>query len=609
MWGLLTLAVAGFLLLGVKRRDLRLALLALPWLFLTTMASVPQEADQPWVPAALAVSVLAALWAAKSISHDLECEARRAKALHDEHVRLTEDASSRLEISATRFRDLVRIFPAGVFETDAEGNLSYVSSRFRQIVGRGRSELLSQGWLDLVHPDDRVRVAAKWRAACEERHPLDLEFRVDSEGQQRWVHLEATPKEQPAQASRALGLVGVLSDVTGRHHEARKRVELENRIRRREKYASLCMFAGGVADDFNNLLQGVVGNIEELKGSIESEARRAEVVESIEASALEAIGLARKMMTFAGRRASAPQVHDWGALIEQSLPMIVAEIDERIEVRFDRPARHALVEVDPEPIQQSLIELAVNAAEAYGDGVGVIQIRLEHLRLERERLLAAHGGGELEAGEYIMLEVSDRGAGIAEETRELVLDPFLTTKFAGRGLGMAVALGTVRSHRGALEVETESGRGTAVRLFLPAIHEDREQEPGPSPARPGARILVVDDQQIVRKTARLMLEGGGYRVETASGGEEALEMLAKEVAPFDLVLLDISMPDLNGWTTLARILELRPQIAVIMSSGYPEDEPDPRQHPRGHVAFIQKPYRSQELNMLIERALAVKTIS
>jgi PAS domain S-box-containing protein len=610
--GLSLFSVGLILLLARRVRDLRIPVLCLPWALIAwhvVTEGTEQVVGLPLVLLSCTGPIaVAAMW---RIALELDRERTRAEALHKEHLSFVDDASSQIELTASRFRDLVRISPAGVFESDAQGGLTYTSSRFHEISGRGFKELRASAWLGIIHPGDRKRVTMEWATAVANRDGLSTEFRIDVNGDQKWLHLQSMPKVGAGHgpADKGSGQVGVISDVTLRHLDTLEREELERRIHRREKYANLCMLAGGVANDFNNLLQGVIGNVEELKQGSGSSERRDATIEMIESSAIEATALARKMLTYAGRKAGPLKTVDMVSLVNDTLPVIREKLREGVQISFTCSQTEAQFRMDPEPLQQSLIEMAINAAEAYGTDGGVVKVRLEQVQLDANRLQASHAGEDLEPGAYLMLEVADRGVGMTEGTREQVIDPFFSTKFAGRGLGMAVVLGTVHLHGGALEIDSKPEHGTAVRLFLP-LKRETVLENRPVAGRPNlSSILIVDDQEVVLKTTRMMLERQGFRVATAKGGELALEMVDRCKTPFDFILLDVSMPDVDGWETLAGILEMQPRTRVIMSSGYPEDETDPREKARGHVEFIQKPYSLKDLREVIDRASSAELVN
>jgi two-component system cell cycle sensor histidine kinase/response regulator CckA len=264
------------------------------------------------------------------------------------------------------------------------------------------------------------------------------------------------------------------------------------------------------------------------------------------------------------------------------------------------------IDADPIQLRQVVMNLVTNAAEAIGVGSGTITLRTGTMTATREYLADAQLGPGLAEGPYVFVEVVDDGHGMHPATLARIFDPFFTTKFTGRGLGLAAVLGIVRSHRGAIKVTSAPGRGTRVRVLLPPASAQAAAQvpaaPEPQGATRGGTVLIVDDEETVRRVAQRILETAGFQVRTASGGVEAMRTLREAPGAVDLVLLDMTMPDMSGAQTLTELQRIRPGLRVVLSSGYSQEEsavPEDRV-----AAFIQKPYRPADLIAAIRRALA-----
>jgi CheY-like chemotaxis protein len=265
------------------------------------------------------------------------------------------------------------------------------------------------------------------------------------------------------------------------------------------------------------------------------------------------------------------------------------------------------VTVDPIQIRQVLLNLIANASEASGEG-GRVALRTGVVDATRADLAATYVDDDLAPGSYVFLEVADEGAGMDDATRRRLFDPFFTTKFAGRGLGLAASLGIVRAHRGAIAVDSEPGRGSRFRVLLPATGAQAASAPSAAAQRPDAhgsgRILVVDDEPAVRRAVTRVLERGGYQVETAENGREAVDLFAKDPAAFAAVMLDLTMPVMGGAEALRRLRALSSEIPVILCSGYCEEQVRERFGNPAFAAVVEKPFSVDELLNAVQSVLA-----
>ena len=389
-----------------------------------------------------------------------------------------------------------------------------------------------------------------------------------------------------------------------------ERRRTEEQMRQTQKLESLGVLAGGIAHDFNNLLAGILGNVGIAKTEVEDGDDPSESLANIETAARRAADLTRQMLAYSGRGAFVIQRIDLSSLVAEMAHLLATAISKKAVLRLHTLSALPPCEGDATQLRQVVMNLITNASDSLGDGAGTITLTTGVTQATRAELAEMYIDERLPEGQYVFLEVQDTGCGMDDETQARIFDPFFTTKFTGRGLGLAATLGIVRGHRGAISVESTPGHGTTVRMLLPVCETAAETPLTSPPPEPGVvswkghgRILVVDDEELVRSLASRVLEASGFEVVGATDGLEALEVFERAPESIKLVLLDWMMPRLSGAETLDALRERRADLPVILSSGYAEQTVSGRLDDRLTV-FIQKPYRPQELLAKVRAALA-----
>ena len=459
--------------------------------------------------------------------------------------------------------------------------------------------------IDRIHPDDRAATnqAVERAIAGSGGGAYHQEFRVVwPDGSVHWVSSHGRVYFEGEDENRkAARFVGVNLDIT-----ERKRAE-EN-IRQSQKLESIGLLAGGIAHDFNNLLVGVIGNASLAEDMLPPGSPLAGILKGIVRSGEQAAHLTRQMLAYAGKGQFVLEEVDLTAMVRETTVLLQGSISKKIAWHFDLSSAIPAVEADPSQMQQVFMNLALNAAEAIGDEVGVVSVATGE-----QELFAAELGGELEGwpiqpGLHVFLEVRDTGCGMNADAMTRIYDPFFTTKFQGRGLGLAAVAGIVRSHKGAIRLSTAPGTGSSFRVLFPAM-----AAPAAKLARPQRRkqnlagqgaILIIDDEEIVRDLGKRSLERQGHQVLVAADGPEAIEAFRSQGNRVQLVILDSGLPGMSGAETLVHLRELKPGLDVLISSGYSEDE---ALRPFGDArisGFIQKPYLAQDLALAVKSALA-----
>ena len=384
---------------------------------------------------------------------------------------------------------------------------------------------------------------------------------------------------------------------------------LEQRLQQTQKLESLGLLAGGVAHDFNNLLVGILGNaslvFDELADRPDARARVGQLVKA----GRRAADLTRQLLAYSGKGRFVVETIDLSSLIRELSDLLRTSLPERASLQLHLPDVGPFVHADATQLRQVVLNLITNASEALGADGGTVRVSTRAVMHDNESLLRSVGSTDLEPGSYVHIEVADTGAGMDAETQEQMFEPFFTTKESGHGLGLAATLGIVRGHGGLVKVYSEPGEGTTVQVLLPesaegapasrsgAVREAAEQQVAPR------RILVVDDEELVRSLARAVLERAGHTVIDACDGEDALVRFKEAPDDVALVLLDMTMPRMSGVECLRGLRAIRPDLPVVLSSGYNEQDAVARVAGRGLAGFLQKPYTAAELLAKVDEAL------
>ena len=393
----------------------------------------------------------------------------------------------------------------------------------------------------------------------------------------------------------------IFTDVTDRVRAEEERQRIEKQMQQAQKLESLGVLAGGIAHDFNNLLMGILGNASLAKDQIpEGTPLRTSVV-AVEDAAKRAADLCRQMLAYSGRGQFIVEPIDLNCTVQDIAHLLEVSISKKALLKFALSDSLPPVMADVTQIRQVLMNLITNASEAVGDLSGVIRISTGAIECAREDLDKGIMNDHLGEGLYVYLEVADTGCGMDRKTRERIFEPFFTTKFTGRGLGLAAALGIVRGHKGMIKVYSEPGRGTTFRIMLPAcdqvVRAGKNGSPSVETFQGEGTVLLVDDDETVRSVGRRMLEKAGFTVETSCDGREAVRRFRENPDGISCVVLDLTMPHMDGDEAYREIKRIRKDVPVLISSGYSERDVADRFAGCGIAGFLQKPY---EYSVLIQ---------
>jgi PAS domain S-box-containing protein len=483
---------------------------------------------------------------------------------------------------------------------DIQGNIVAHNEILGKLLGYAPGELIGRHVLSL-HPPNRREEA---KATLERMMAKKTEF----------CHIPVIGKSGqliPVETKVMFGHWKDREAIFGISRDVSKRLQMERQTQQIEKAQSLGRMAGAIAHHFNNMLSVVVGNIEMVMEDLPPETKITGNLSDALEAAQRAVEMSHFMLTYMGQSKRTLKVMDLCKICDRAIPKLREMMPGNIRLLTGNLSPGPVVQADAGQIGQMLIQLVNNAKEAIGAENGEIRLSVRTLPATQIAGTAIWPPDwNPDRAEYAMLQVADTGCGIRAADIDKVMDPFFSTKFTGRGMGLAMVLGIVRAHKGALTVQSNVGLGSIFQVFFPIVNQALrprlEQDAGlPAAIEAKGPILLVEDEDMVLKTTRAMLERIGFEVLIAKNGMEALEIFREKRVEIEMVLTDLSMPRMNGWATLSAIRNLRPDIPVILASGYSEAQIMAEEHPPiSSLVFLKKPYHIEGLRNVITKALA-----
>ncbi len=514
--------------------------------------------------------------------------------------------------SEARMRALGDNLPEGAiyrYREDLDGSryFEFVSAGIERLTGVPAAEILrdSAAVFRLIVPEDIERHQAAIVRSREQlaRFEIELRQRHRATGELRWALLRSMPSRLP---NGSTVWEGIQLDITEQKRAAEQLRIREDQVRRAQKMESIGVLAGGIAHDFNNLLTGVLGNASLALDSMSAWDPNRSLIEELMVSATQAADLTRQLLAYAGKGRFIVRPVNISETVRRVSDLVRSSVPAIIGIEFDLAEGIASAEADAGQIQQALMNLVINASEAIGAQPGRITIHtgtrnLDAAAIEQFQL-------DIPEGAYICLEVWDTGPGLDESIKAKIFEPFFTTKFAGRGLGLAAVHGIARAHKGAVLVDTRPGGGAQFTVLLPVAGTVKPAKPSvvapPQNLSGEGTVLVVEDEPAVRSVVKVTLERFGYRVLLAVNGVEALKVFQQAPDQVAVVLLDWTMPLMSGEETLHHLRAIRPDVPVLLSSGYNQAEFIERFAVQGLAGFIGKPYSAATLVAKIRSAIA-----
>ncbi|QWV95649.1 response regulator [Geomonas oryzisoli] len=544
----------------------------------------------------------------KALSVQLEDRVRERTADLEREVAERTRSEQAVAASELRFRELFQNVADPVYIADAEGRILDANDQACRELGYPREELLAKRICDLdAVNDDGGKVACQIDSfppsssvIFETVHRREDGTTFPAEVKVRRIDFQGQP-----------AVIGVARNISERKKAEEERIRLEQQLLHAQKLESLGVLAGGIAHDFNNILTSIIGNADLAQLRLPPQSPATENLQRIAASAVRAADLARQMLAYSGKGKFVIESIDLNRLLQEMGHMLQVAISKKALLRFNLSPELPAIEVDATQIRQIVMNLVINASEAIGDHDGVITVSTGCQECKEAYLKDAWVIDPIPEGSYVALEVCDTGCGMNRETLARIFDPFFTTKFTGRGLGMAAVLGIIRSHKGAIKVYSEPGHGTTFKVLLPAAAEggaERVVEAKADLWRGEGVVLLVDDEETIRSTCSDLLRELGFEVITAADGCEALEMYRRH-EHIVLVLLDLTMPHMDGEQCFRELRQVDPAVRVVMSSGFSEHEVSQKFLGKGLAGLIQKPYTLSSLRDVIKGAgLGVKAL-
>jgi len=514
-------------------------------------------------------------------------------------IGIQHDLSERLGLeeklmeSEQRFRRMADQAPVLIWLADAQGHREFVNATWLRFTGRSETQERGLGWLESVHPEDRSRVQRSHEQLLERREPLSLEYRLRrADGAFSWVFAQWRPLL--GADGRATAFIGCCLDVTETRQAREERGLIERRLQEARRMESLGLMAGGIAHDFNNLLTGILGHQSLASLDVEPGTATAEHLAEIQSATLKAADLCRQMLAYSGHGRFMVQQVNLSRQVEEQASALEHTLPPQVSLRLELSSGLPMSSLDLSQLRQLVSNLVCNAAEAFGEHEGHIILRTGMAEVPTEGrgicvLEARHPGLP-----HVFLEVIDDGPGISSEDFERIFEPFYTTKFMGRGLGLPAVLGIVRGHGGELRVHTVPGHGTAIRCAFPCAPEPGARLRAPAWKGSG-RVLVVDDEQSILDTMQDMLELIGFEVSCCNTGADAVRLFTRNPDEFALVLLDLTMPDVDGVQVLQSMRRARSSARILIVSGFGEEETMLRFLGNRPSGYLQKPFDLEKL--------------
>ncbi len=532
-----------------------------------------------------------------------EEELRRAHAELEERVsQRTEElrlAVEQLRDSGMRFRALADATPEGI-ALHEDGRILLANNAMARMFGYTSQELVAMSASELAAPESRELVVNNIRSGNEQPYEA-LALRKDKTTFS--CLLSATNCSYQGRQVR----VTAVRDLTEQKRMEVDRAKMEERIRQTQKLESLGVLAGGIAHDFNNLLLIIMGNAHLALAKMNPESPGCEHIKKVEIAAKRAAELTNEMLAYSGKGQFVVESLNLSTAVEEMAHLLDTVISKNAVLKYDFAPKLPMIEGDAAQIRQVLMNLITNASDALGELNGVITIVTGVVEVDSAYFAEAALDWHLSDGPYVFIEVSDTGCGMDAATQKRVFDPFFSTKFTGRGLGLAAVQGIVRGHKGAVRIYSEVGVGSTFKVLLPAA-DDLEccvsVRPRPAEGWTGSGlILIVDDEAIVREVVGAMLRAVGFDVLVAEDGVSAVRFFQEHAHEIRAVLLDMTMPNMGGEETFRELRRIDPDVRVVLSSGYNEKEATSRFAGKGLAGFIQKPYTVDALAAILRGLL------
>jgi len=521
------------------------------------------------------------------------------KALNDSYASMEMLVAKRTR----ELRDLATIIEVTVNFVgiaDLQGRVLYVNPAGRKMVGLSYDTPVdAMNFMDFHDAETCQRLAEEIIPKTLEQGIYQEEFDfIDCDG--NIIPTDCTIMSLPDEQGNADRTAVIARDL-------RDEIALQRQIEHGQRLESMGVLAGGIAHDFNNILTAILGNAALAELKVNEPGKTAKYLHNIVKSSERAAGLCKQMLAYSGKGKFIVKPLNLSEMVNDITKLLNVSITKNVSIDIDLAEQLPAVDVDEAQIQQVIMNLVINASDAIGDKSGTVKIETGVMNTDDTSWRTSFMQDDLPPGRYVYLEVSDNGCGMDDKILQHIFDPFFTTKFTGRGLGLSAVLGIIRGHHGTMKVDSTLGTGTTFRMLLPisqqtAVNNNVIRENGQSYKSSGT-ILIVDDEEAILEIASLMLEDMGFKTITATDGLKAVETYRQHNGEITAVLLDMTMPNMDGQACYQALHEIDNDIIVILSSGYNEQEATGHFGNNGLAGFIQKPYRTDSLEKIVRAAI------
>jgi PAS domain S-box-containing protein len=504
------------------------------------------------------------------------------------------EAEKALRESEEKYKLLVEKADEAIFVAQ-DDFIKFPNPKTIEITGYSEEELSTIPFVDLIHPEDKQMVAERYRQRLSgEKPPSDYTVRIiNKNGSELWLQINAAPitwEGRPA-------TLNIIRDITEQR-------QLEEEVRQSRKMESIGTLAGGIAHEFNNMLGIIIGNTELAMDDIPEWNPAADCIQEIRTASLRAKDVVRKLLSVARKTPTSRKPIQISPIIRESLGLLRKTIPATIDIRQNIQCSTEMILGDATELNQVVINLCTNSVHAMSEQTGVLQVDLETIQLDRKSAIRYEN---LNPGGYAKLTVRDSGFGIKPGLFEQIFDPYFTTKDVDEGLGMGLAVvhGIVKKHDGAINIESEVGKGTTVEVLFPLIEGQevisiKETETHPTGTE---RILVIDDESSLVKMVTQILERSGYEVVGKTSSPDALKAFKEDHERFDLVITDVAMPEMSGERVAQEIIQIRPDIPIILCTGHSDRMDENRAMALGIKSFVMKPLERTDLTKTVRKVL------
>jgi len=510
-----------------------------------------------------------------------------------ERVHTEED----LRESEEKFRSLSENGPDIIYTLGVEGSFTYVNPAWEEIVGYGRDETLGKYFVDFMEEKDSGDHAKLFKVIRDGNKIVRSATitLINKDGSPRLFNFSGAPNLNLA--GEITGMVGLLKDIT----EHRK---TEAQLRQAQKMEAIGTLAGGIAHDFNNILMAIIGHADLAKMKLPGDSEVIYNLNQVKSAGERAKRLIQQILAFSRMGEQQRIALSLTPLIKEALKFLKSTLPTSIEIRDYLEADPGIIEADATQIHQIVMNFCTNAEHAMREEGGTLHVKLIRVEVDRQTALQHH---ELHTGPHVRLTVTDTGCGMEPETLEHIFDPYFTTKEVGEGtgLGLSVVHGIVNTHGGAITVKSEPGKGTTFHVYFPIIEKEeklQERSEGPLPTG-NERILFVDDEQVIVYIGEKTLGQLGYDVVTKANGVDALELFRADPDRFDLVITDMTMPRMTGDQFARELIKLRPDIPIILCTGFNPKISKEQAGKIGIKAFVMKPLVRRDMANIVRKVL------